>query len=172
MLRRANLRPEKLEQLQRELQNRGIPCAIDSPGADIEVKAPDGRRLRLLFRARGPAERDIRYFQAPDLKPSDDLFIVGSDGEDDYWIIPSWVFRKYATKLGLDFDQAPAGHSVKRREILAPYRNNWNLLRKSEEDLIDLIAMYEALAAPEEERVAWEDYKKARAARVSGQLPE
>lgn len=172
MLKRANSQPEKLEQLQSKLQNQGIPYVTDIPDADIEVKAPDGRRLRLLFRARGPAVRDIRYFQVPDLRPSDDLFIVGSDGEDDYWIIPSWVFRRYATKLGLDLDQAPAGHSLRRREILAPYRNNWNLLRKSEEDLIDLIAIYEALAAPEEERVAWEDYKKARAARVSGQLPE
>lgn len=59
--------------------------------------------------------RDIRYFQVPDLKPSDDLFIVGSDGQDDYWIIPPWVFRKYATKLGLDLDQAPGGHSLKRK---------------------------------------------------------
>lgn len=53
----------------------------------------------------------------------------------------------------------------KPKAVLARYDEYEALLRKVE-DLEDLLAMKESLAAPEEEAVSLEDYERQRAARV------
>lgn len=53
----------------------------------------------------------------------------------------------------------------KPKAVLARYDEYEALLRKLE-DLEDLLAMKESLAAPEEEAVSLDDYERKRAARV------
>jgi len=55
----------------------------------------------------------------------------------------------------------------KPKAVLARYDEYEALLRKVE-DLEDLLAMKESLAAPEEEVISLEDYERQRAARVRG----
>jgi prevent-host-death family protein len=55
----------------------------------------------------------------------------------------------------------------KPKAVLARYDEYEALLRKLE-DLEDLLAMKESMAAPEEEAVSLEDYERRRAARLRG----
>jgi len=55
----------------------------------------------------------------------------------------------------------------KPKAVLAKY-DEYEALVKKIEDLEDLLAMREALSAPEEEVVSLEEYERQRAARVRG----
>ncbi|MBM2827037.1 MAG: hypothetical protein HW403_1101, partial [Dehalococcoidia bacterium] len=86
------------------------------------------------------------------------------------WVIPSLVFKKYCTQAkevyDLDLDLRPRDRDTIRKELLAPYKNNWDLLTRTIEDLGDLMAMYESLAAPEEESMTLAEYEALRRKRV------
>jgi prevent-host-death family protein len=56
-------------------------------------------------------------------------------------------------------------HHGKPKAVLARYDEYEALLRKVE-DMEDLLAMKESLAAPDEEAVSLEDYDRQRAARI------
>lgn len=55
----------------------------------------------------------------------------------------------------------------KPKAVLVPY-DEYEALLKKLEDLEDLLAMKESLAAPEEEAVSLKDYERERATRVRG----
>ncbi|MBI2886308.1 MAG: hypothetical protein HYY02_03765 [Chloroflexi bacterium] len=142
---------------------------VDAEGVDAIVRASDGRLLELQIKTVG-SQRSPRWFQVQRLQASERLFIICVEPDHTTWIIPSYAFEKYATKskgtYDLDLDGTPRGLNAPRKEILAPYRNNWSLLNRNEEDLEDLLAMYESMAAPEEERITLEEYLARKAANV------
>ncbi|MBI2940749.1 MAG: hypothetical protein HYY04_09965 [Chloroflexi bacterium] len=143
---------------------------LDVEGIDATIRLGDGEYREIQVK-KAESLKDPRWFQVKNLKSSERLFIICVEPDNTAWIIPSLVFQKYATKsktgeYDLDLDQKPRGRRDLRKELLSPYRDNWDLLVKSAEDLEDLLAMYESMAAPEEEAVSLEEYKKLAASDV------
>jgi len=90
----------------------------------------------------------------------------------DAWVFPAMVFDAYSgrppkrSSRDLDLDSTRRGDNVALKEILAGFRNRWQLLDHFDryanllnhpEDLARLLAAKEALEAPEEEATTLEE---------------
>lgn len=95
------------------LVDEGIDCLLQN-GAKIQIKTVK-------------TQRDPRWFQVTNLVPEDNFYIICLDASGEFWIFPSKVFVKNATKsreiydLNLD--------SKGRGERLKDYKNAWHLLK-------------------------------------------
>lgn len=159
-----------------ELLQRGIvPYVplVDLEGIDAIIRL-DGGCYREIQIKKLEKQKDVRWFQVRNLRASEHLFILCVERDNTVWVLPSLIFEKYATKSrtssGMIYDLNLEGrfqrHGRPRKDLLARYRNNWNLLIVATEELEDLIAMYESMAAPEEEALSLEQYKRLQAQRV------
>ncbi|MBI2321414.1 MAG: hypothetical protein HYU88_04820 [Chloroflexi bacterium] len=159
-----------------ELLQRGIvPYVplVDMEGVDAIIRLDAGCYREIQVK-KLEKQKDVRWFQVRNLRASEHLFIICVERDDTVWVFPSRIFQKFATKsetrsgiiYDLNLDGRSHGRGRTRKDLLAPYRNNWNLLIMATEALDDLIAMYESMAAPEEESLSLEQYKRLRAQSV------
>ena len=170
-----------------ELLKQGV--AVYRPVVDADVSAlaklPDGQVLELIIKSSAGAERKgPRQFQMPNYRPSPNLFIlcvIVQDAQvEAVWIFPSMVFYAYSTGSGgkrkmrnLDLDSGEKKYDAPLGEYLRGFRNRWELITDFAEfrgfmnspegykDLEDIVTMKEAVEAPEEERVPWEEYVRS-----------
>ena len=170
-----------------ELLKQGV--AVYRPVVDADVNAlaklSDGQVLELIIKSSAGAERKgPRQFQMPDYRPSPNLFVLCVTVQDAQveavWTFPSMVFYAYSTGSGgkrkmrnLDLDSGEEKYDAPLWEYLRGFRNRWELLTDFAEfrgfmnspegykDLEDIVTMKEAVEAPEEERVTWEEYVRS-----------
>ncbi len=166
-----------------ELLKRGmvphVPL-VDVDGVDAMVPVATGAVLKLQVKTVA-APSDPRWFQVDSVPEDLHLFYVclemqrGEPG--DVWVFPAMVFDAYSsrppkrTPRDLNLDSTRRGDSAALKEILAGFRNRWQLLGHFDryadllnhpEDLAGLLAAKEALEAPEEEATTLEEYKQDR----------
>ena len=171
-----------------ELLERGalpyLPLA-DAEGVDAVVSVDGGRLLRIQVKAAGVSGgKDPRWFQVQKLAVEDDFFVICVEAPKgvlgDIWIFPAVVFDAYATfdsngvrDLNLDHDVMKYGQPL--YELLCGFKNRWELITEygnykellsRPEDLEDILTMKEALEAPEEEAITWDEYERLRKSRV------
>ena len=170
-----------------ELLKQGV--AVYRPVVDADVNAlaklSDGQVLELIIKSSAGAERKgPRQFQMPDYRPSPNLFVLCVTVQDAQveavWTFPSMVFYAYSTGSGgkrkmrnLDLDSGEEKYDAPLWEYLRGFRNRWELITDFAEfrgfmnspegykDLEDIVTMKEAVEAPEEERVTWEEYVRS-----------
>lgn len=170
-----------------ELLERGalpyLPLA-DTEGVDAVVSVDGGRLLRIQVKAAGVSGgKDPRWFQVEKLAVADDFFVICVEAPngvlEDIWIFPAVVFDAYADgskgTRGLNLDDGIRKYGQPLYELLCGFKNRWELITEyddykellnSPEDLEDVLAMKEALEAPEEEAITWDEYERLRKSRV------
>ena len=148
-----------------------VPIA-DVEGVDAVVHISSGKLLSIQVKAAGIAGgRDPRWFIFGDVSPQPDLFLIGVSVVDDKiqeaWVFPPAVYRKYADigpkgDWGINLDTGKRKYGMRLRDLLCGFRNRWDLIvnydqyesaMESTDDLIDILAMKEALESPEEEAI-------------------
>ena len=176
---------------QQLLQRDLVPYTptADVEGIDAVVKTKKDTYLGLQIKAAGAAGgKNPQWFQVERVVPKDDLFFLCVEADEGtfihVWIFPSKVFDKVATKppkgtpRDLDLEVGAKKYGQPLKEILVVFRDNWDLLisyekykpfLKNLDDLEDVFAMAEALAAPEGEASAVEAYLANREGHVSRQ---
>ncbi len=171
-----------------ELLERGalpyLPLA-DVEGVDAIVSVEGGKLLRLQVKARGVSGgRDSKWFRVQKLVVADDFFVLCVEAPQgvvgDVWVFPSVVFDAYATRdpkgiRDLKLDAGVRKYGQPLYELLCGFRNRWELITEygsykellsNPENLEDILAMKEALEAPEEETMTLDEYERRREARV------
>lgn len=171
-----------------ELLERGalpyLPLA-DAEGVDAVVSVDGGKLLRIQVKAVGVSGgKNPRWFQVQKLAVEDDFFIVCVEAPKgvvgDIWIFPAVVFDAYATcdskgVRDLNLDDGIGKYGQPLYELLCGFKNRWELITEygdykellsCPEDLEDVLTMKEALEAPEEEAITWDEYERLRKSRV------
>lgn len=101
---------------------------IDVEGVDIIVKREDGSYSEIQVKSRSRMEDS---FQVRGLKQKENLFLVLHVlNTDDFWIIPSADFIDLARKTGNSY---VLSSSTENRKKMQKYRNDWDLLRYSDD---------------------------------------
>ena len=148
-----------------------VPIA-DVEGVDAVVHISTGKLLSIQVKSAGIAGgRYPRWFIFGDVSPQPDLFLIGVSVVDDKiqeaWVFPLAVYRKYADirpkgDWGINLDAGKRKYGMPLRDLLGGFRNRWDLIvnydqyesaMESTDDLIDILAMKEALESPEEEAI-------------------
>ena len=172
-----------------ELLKRGVVPYVPlvDQGLDALVRAPGCAVIEIQIKAAGSAGGKYpRWFQVHRIEPRKNFVVVGlefTDGKPgDVWVFPSIIFDKYAsrppkgTPRDLDLDSGIRKYGMRLRDLLCGFRNRWELLvdyekyealMETPDDLEDLLTMYEAGEAPEEEALSLEEYDRRRSAALS-----
>ena len=86
-----------------ELLKRGATPYVPlvDEGVDTLVRASTGRIIELQIKSAGSSGGKYpRWFQAPQITPKKNFFIIGVEFEDaepmNAWVLPSIIFDKYA----------------------------------------------------------------------------
>lgn len=107
-----------------KLLEEGLVPYVPLVDEGVDCMLRNGKRIQIKT---VKTQRDPRWFQVRDLKPEDDLYIIGIDAKGEFWISPSKVFADNATKSGgiYDLDLDAKGRS----EHLKDYKGAWHLLK-------------------------------------------
>ena len=176
-----------------ELLKRGVVPYVPLVGQGLNalVRVPGCAAIEIQIRTAGSAGgKHPRWFQVDRIEPRKNFVVVGvefNDGKPKHvWIFPSIIFDKYAnrppkgTPRDLDLDSGIRKYGIRLRDLLCGFRDRWELildyeryeaLMETPDDLEDLLTMYEAEEAPEEEALSLEEYDRRRSAALSNFRP-